>query len=309
MDVNAWGRSAIIWLMMPGGHREMVLKSVRYRPDTIVPCLEDGVRYDDASKKQARWTLTEAIPQVRAAAPGVGVFPRINHPTGEYWRADVDSLVGAGVDGIVIPKAEHADEVRAVADYLTEREAGAGVMTPAQIVAMIETPKGLLAAESLAAADDRVVALLFGREDYSAAVGLMRRHRDSLREGSPELLYARSRVATVAQAYGIGAIDGASFTFVDQDYMRGDASLTARIGFTGKLAAHPAHVESIRYGFTPVDDDIAAAHEIVELERASAERGEAAVGAVRGMEVTPPIVEQARLLLRRAEWARQGTTA
>lgn len=303
MEHHSWGRSAVIWLMMPGGHREMVLKSVRYRPDTIVPCLEDGVRYDERSKRAARESLVGAIAEVRAAAPEVGVFPRINHPSGDYWRDDLDALVAAGIDGLVIPKTEHPDQVRAVAGQLARREAEAGTKRPAEIVVMIETPKGLLAAERLATADHRVAALLLGREDYSAAVGLMRRHQDSLREGSPELLYARSQVATVAQAHEIGAIDGASFTFVDRDYMRADASLTARIGFTGKLAAHPAHVEAIRYGFTPVPEDLTAAEEIVELARTAEQQGEAAVGAVRGMEVTPPIVEQARLLLRRAEWA------
>lgn len=298
-------RHAVIWLMMPGGDLAMVSKAANYAPDVIIPCLEDGVAYNLEAKTSAREALAEFIRGGGHSGEGIATFPRINHPNGPYWRDDVDAVVAAGADGVVIPKCESVDEIEAVEERLSEAEAAKGVPDGfTRVVVMLETAKGVLRAPDLAMATRRGVALLFGREDFSASIGLMRRHADSLRELSPELLYARSQVVLAAQSAGIGSIDGASFTFVDEDYMNRDASLSARIGFTGKLAAHPAHVKAIRYGFTPDPADVDIANRIIELERDALQRGAAAVGGVAGMEVTPPIVAQARLLLERQAWAR-----
>ncbi|HEY8480302.1 MAG TPA: CoA ester lyase [Spirillospora sp.] len=297
----------VIWLMMPGGDRNMIVKSLKYRPDVIIPCLEDGVAYDDEAKKAAREVLADVLGGDAFGSRDVLVYPRINHPSGPYWRDDVDVVVGTEATGIVIPKTESADEVRTVAEYVAAAEARAGRAEGAvRIVAMIETARGVLRAEEIASAHERVRGLLFGREDYSASVGLMRRHADSLAEGSPELLFARSAVVTAAQAAGVEAIDGAAFTLVDEEYIARDASLTARLGFTGKLAAHPAHVAGIRAAYTPDPGDLEAARKMLELERESAAAGTAAVGGVDGMEVTPPVIAQAKLLVRRAAWAEAG---
>lgn len=297
----------VIWLMMPGGDRKMITKSLKYRPDVIIPCLEDGVAYDDEAKKASRAMLADTLGGTTFGSCDVLVYPRINHPSGPYWRADIDAVVGTEASGLVIPKTESADEVRGVAEYVAVAEARAGLpQGTIRIIAMIETARGVLRAEEIAGAHARVRGLLFGREDYSASVGLMRRHADSLGEGSPELLFARSAVVTAAQAAGVEAIDGAAFTLVDEDYINRDASLTARLGFTGKLAAHPAHVAGIRAAYTPDPDDLEVARQMIELERESAAKGTAAVGGVNGMEVTPPVIAQAKLLVRRATWAETG---
>lgn len=289
---------------MPGGDIPMVQKSARYAPDVIIPCLEDGVAYHPDAKDRARADLVKFLNDGAHKKAGIATFPRINHPSSPYWEDDVDALVEAGADGIVIPKAESVEEVRAVENRLSAVEAAAADRhEPLSVVVMLETARGVLRAAELAASTRRGVALLFGREDFSASIGLMRRHADSLAEGSPELLYARSQVVLAAQSAGLGSIDGASFTFADADYMNRDASLTARIGFTGKLAAHPAHVKAIQAGFNPDPADVAVAERIVALETDALARREAPVGGVDGMEVTPPIVDQARLLLERAEWA------
>jgi citrate lyase subunit beta/citryl-CoA lyase len=297
----------VIWMMMPSGRRDMIEKSLKYAPDVIIPCLEDGVRYDDDSKEAARGLLSDVLGGDMFSSKDVLVYPRVNHPTSKWWRDDIDMVVRSEASGIVVPKTESAEEIRDVANYLAEAEASAG--RPAgtlRIVAMIETTKGILRAEEIAHAHERVRGLLFGREDFSASVGLMRRHADMLRDGSPELLFARSTVVTAAQSAGIESIDGAAFTLTDTDYIGRDASLTARLGFTGKLAAHPAHVKGIRYAFTPLEEDLELARAMIAVETDSDADNSAAVAGVAGMEVTPPVVLQAKLLVRRAGWVEQN---
>lgn len=296
-----------IWMMMPGGDASMIVKSLKYQPDVIIPCIEDGVPYNDAAKSEARELLKEVLGGSRFKDVDVLVYPRINHPSGPYWKEDLDAVLQTEASGIVIPKTESAEEVRAVAEQIEAAEIAAGRTAPGlRIIAMIETAKGVLRAEEIASAHPRVRGVLFGREDFSASVGLMRRHEDSLREGSPELLFARSAVVTAAQVAGVEAIDGAAFTLTDMDYINKDASLTARLGYTGKLAAHPAHVKGIRWAYTPVPEDLELASLMVAVESNAEETGEAAVAGVAGMEVTPPVVAQAKLLLKRAEWVKQN---
>lgn len=297
----------VIWMMMPGGNRAMIDKSIRYGPDVIIPCLEDGVSYTDRDKQEARSILREALVDSSFTERDILVYPRINHPSGPYWTDDIAAMIETEASGFVIPKTESADEVRVVVDEIASAEESAGLKEGSiRIIAMIETARGVLRAEEIATSHPRVRGVLFGREDYSASVGLMRRHADSLAEISPELLFAKSTVVTAAQAAGIEAIDGAAFTLHDQTYIDRDASLTARLGFTGKLAAHPAHVDGIRRGFTPDPDDIAVAQQMVQVEQSSEAAGTAAVAGVAGMEVTPPVIAQAKLLLQRAAWSERS---
>lgn len=298
----------VIWMMMPGSDSGLIKKSLKYRPDVIIPCLEDGVAYIPAAKQNARDSLKKDLSGSLFSEIDVLVFPRINHPSSEYWKLDIEMLVETEASGLVIPKTESGDEVREVVKFLEKIEAEKGRKVGLEIIAMIETARGVMRAEEIASAHPRVRGVLFGREDYSASVGLMRRHKDSLAEVSPELLYSRSQVVTAAKSAGVEAIDGAAFTLVDHEYIRRDASLTARLGFTGKLAAHPAHVEGIRAAYTPDPDDLAVAHAMIELETKSKESGVAAVGGISGMEVTPPVIEQAKLLVQRANWAQANAS-
>ena len=298
----------VIWMMMPGSDSGLIKKSLKYRPDVIIPCLEDGVAYIPAAKQNARDSLKKDLSGSLFSEIDILVFPRINHPSSEYWKLDIEMLVETEASGLVIPKTESGDEVREVVKFLEKIEEEKGRKVGLEIIAMIETARGVMRAEEIASAHPRVRGVLFGREDYSASVGLMRRHKDSLAEVSPELLYSRSQVVTAAKSAGVEAIDGAAFTLVDHEYIRRDASLTARLGFTGKLAAHPAHVEGIRAAYTPDPDDLAVAHAMIELETKSKESGVAAVGGISGMEVTPPVIEQAKLLVQRANWAQANAS-
>jgi citrate lyase subunit beta/citryl-CoA lyase len=296
----------IIWMMMPSGDTGLIKKSLKYRPDVIIPCLEDGVAYTPEAKDQARASLKKDLSGTMCTDLDVLVYPRINHPSSDYWKADIEMLVQTEASGLVIPKTESGDEVREVVKFLEAAEAAAGRKVGLKIIAMIETARGVMRAEDIASAHPRIRGVLFGREDYSASVGLMRRHKDSLAEISPELLYSRSQVITAAKSAGVEAIDGAAFTLVDHEYIKRDASLTARLGYTGKLAAHPAHVEGIRSAYTPDPEDLEVAHKMVELETSSAASGMAAVGGIAGMEVTPPVIAQAKLLIKRAEWVEEN---
>ena len=290
--------------MMPGDSEKMIRKSADLRPDAIIPCLEDGVAYTDEAKAAARQLIVRLSQEVDWRSLNVLVYPRINTSNSRYWRDDISALVEGALDGIVIAKEESPDRVRDVDEFLAAEEERVGRSVGSiGLILMVETALGLHRTYELATASRRVEGLLLGREDLQASLGVMRRVSDSLASGSEELLYARGHFVAACKAAGKEAIDGASFVYDDPVYMLRDASLTARLGFTGKLSAHPKHIDSIRAGFAPEASDIQVASEMVERGEAMLADGVAPVFGVAGMEVTPPIVAQARLVLLRAEWA------
>lgn len=297
----------VVWHMMPGDSERMIRKSAELGVDAIIPCLEDGVTYTEEAKQSARELLVRLSTEIDWAGHRVLFYPRINRSNSEYWRDDIAALLNGKPDGLVIAKEESADRIRDVDEFLSLEELRTGRPDRSiPLIVMVETALGLYRTYELATSTPRVQGLLLGREDLSASLGIMRRHSEMISSNHEELLYARSKFVLDCKAAGVEAIDGASFTFTHEGYMQYDASLAARIGFTGKLSAHPKHVAAIRAGFTPDREDVEIAREMVERTKEFQAKGNAPVFGVAGMEVTPPIVDQARLVLARSASAERG---
>jgi citrate lyase subunit beta/citryl-CoA lyase len=297
-------KETIIWHMMPAVAERLVRKSAEFRVDAIIPCLEDGTAYRPEAKEAARRSLVALRSEIDWKSKGIKFYPRINRSNSQYWQDDVRALVPARVDGLIIAKEDSPDRVRDVCNLISEVEEENGIehgATPVTI--MLETALGLVRAYELASADPRVEAIMIGREDLSSSLGIFRRHQELLAGGNIELLYARSAVVAACRAAGKRALDGASMTFTDEDYMAYDCALAARMGFSGKLSAHPKHVEAIRAGFSPLPEDVEIARQMVEGAKEMSAAGDAPVLGVAGLEVTPAVVPQAQLILDRARWA------
>lgn len=162
------------------------------------------------------------------------------------------------------------------------------------IVPLVESARGVIAAEAIAAASPRVVALAFGADDFSADVGL-RRSRWGL-----ELLQARGRVILAAGAAGCGAIDTPTVVLDEPGAVEREARLAKRLGFAGKLVIHPAHVAAVNAAFATAPEEVAAAEAIVRAFDAALASGHGVVR-VEGRMVDRPVALAARRTLERAQ--------
>lgn len=291
----------VIWLMNPAENESMVRGGIENTDaDAFIPCLEDGAAYSDEVKQEAR----EIVQRVKADYDWTekDLYPRINKLNSRYWQDDVDELAPTGPDGFVVPKASSIESTKHLSEYLSDVEADSGLEEGSiGIICMIETTRGLRNAYELATCDERVEGLLFGKEDYSASLRCLKddeKRYETLRSG---LDYSRGKVAVDASAADVEVIDGPPFSYEDTDYMFADCDKSARFGFTGKLVAHPNQIEPARKGFAPSEAEVERARQMLDLEKDAEEHGKAAVGAVESQEVTPPVVDQARLVLERAE--------
>jgi citrate lyase subunit beta / citryl-CoA lyase len=208
--------------------------------------------------------------------------------------ADLAAILRPGLAAIVVPKVERADEVAGLARDLDEREDAAGIARGAvRLVASIESARGLLEAFAIAGCTDRVIALLFGAEDFARDLALPTERE----EEAAELLYARSAVVVAAVAAGRAALDGIWPDVTDVEGLRRDALRGRRLGFGGKSCIHPAQVEPINEVFSPSADELAYARRVLDAFETAQAKGDGAV-ALDGKLLDLPIVERAQQALR-----------
>ena len=269
-------------LFSPGDQPDLLRKAPEVGADVVVFDLEDAVV--PARKDQARETVAAAVAEARADSE---VCVRIN-PLGAGGRADLRAL-GTAPDSVMLPKVERAENVRALDDALTEH----GLDVP--VLALLETPGGVLDAPAIAAVE-ATDGVLLGAEDLSAAAGFARTS-----EGT-EILYARERVVLAAARADADAIDTLYTDFEDTEGLAVDARFAHDIGFGGKMAIHPAQVPVINEAFTPDAEDVDWARRVLAA-RDEAEANKRGVFTVDGEMIDAPLVAQAETILERAHAA------
>jgi citrate lyase subunit beta/citryl-CoA lyase len=295
-------------LMFVPGHRpRMVQRALglgEFTPsslDVAILDLEDGVPPDE--KDRARGAIATAL-GLQSNGEGPARYVRVNRDPGAR-DADLAAVLRFGLDGIVAPKIDNPDEITGLTRDLDEREDAAGIERGSiRVVASIESARGLLAAHAIAGCADRVIALLFGAEDFARDLSL-----PTAREAeAAELVYARSAVVVAAVAARRHAIDGIWPDVTDAEGLRRDALQGRRLGFVGKSLIHPDQVDTCNEVFSPSPAEVAYAQRVVDAFDRAQTRGDGAV-ALDGTLLDQPIVERARrtLLLHDAVARKQRT--
>jgi citrate lyase subunit beta/citryl-CoA lyase len=257
------------YLYVPGDRADRLLGARTRGADALIVDLEDAVA--PANKQAAR----ELVADWLTPEPGPQVWVRIN---AESTTDDLAAVVRPGLDGVVVPKAD-PDVLAAVDARLTALGSDAAVLP------LVESAAGLVRVAEIAAAP-RVLRLGIGEADLIADLGL--------RPGPDraELAPVRLQVVVASAAAGIARPVGATSTdFRDTDAFRESARTLARQGFRGRTAIHPAQVPVIHEVFTPTDDEVATARDV--LDRFDAAGGGGAVDA-RGRFIDAAVVRSAR---------------
>ena len=267
-------------LFVPADEERKIKNSLIAGADAIVLDLEDSILPEKKQFARDRCG-TEALHE--AGLPSILV--RINSPRSEWFEDDLKALRGIRPDGILVPKCESAQDVRAVINAVRAQPWDTGL----DLYPMVESPIGLLRAEQIVTASDSVVAIAFGAEDYCAEMDICRT------AGEPELMQARCTLVTVAKAYGLAAIDSPSLTLDRADEIRSDAVRARALGFTGKFGIHPKQIPILNEIFSPGAKEVEEAREMLEKAGAQGE------GVFRWNErmVDEAVLRRARRILER----------
>ncbi|RLM59316.1 CoA ester lyase [Halobellus sp. Atlit-31R] len=275
-------------LYVPGDDPDKLETAVQTPADVVIFDLEDAVHPDRTP--EARRAVREMLDRDADHDPELAV--RIN-PYGRGGARDVEAVVGDAAtppDSLVLPKADGAAAVEQLRAHV--RDLGADAV---DIVPLIETAEGVVAAEEIAAAAG-VSAVAYGDQDFTADVGA------TVTDDKTESLYARQRLVVAASAAGVDAFDTVYTDIDDVDGLRDQTERIVEFGFDGKLAIHPDQLPVINGAYTPDADAVEWAERVVDR---AADQGSDSVGVftVDGQMIDPPLVERARTILERARAA------
>jgi citrate lyase subunit beta/citryl-CoA lyase len=269
------------WLFVPADSERKIAKALESHADALIFDLEDTVV---PAQKAAARAILKNLPK-RSGGPVWWV--RVNPLASEHHKDDLEVLGIADIHGIVLPKAEGGTDV-------IELSHRTGTIPIHAIVT--ETPGSLFNLMSYQTPGSPLVAMSWGAEDLSAALGASSKYDES---GELAFTYkiARSLCLAGAVAAGVQAVDGVVADFRDEARLKREAEAARREGFTGKLANHPDQVSVINAAFTPSAEDVRQAEEIVAAFEARPNAGVLSVG---GKMVDRPHLVQARRVLERS---------
>jgi len=282
------------WMFVPGHRQKMIDKALGLDADAIMLDIEDGVAPNE--KDTARQLIAEALGHEKAPHSPAR-FVRINAIGHARMDADLEAVVRPGLEGLVCPKVETAEEVRKVDAIVNEREPKLKMTQGGvKLLIAIESPRGLLNAPAIAACSPRVCGLMFGAEDFGRELGL-----PTSREGEArDMLYARSAMVVAAASAHVQAVDGVWVDLKDPEGLVGFARQSRRLGFSGMSSIHPSQIDPINTHFSPTAEEITYAREVVKAFEEANARGDGSI-AFGGQLIDRPIVERARRTLEMAK--------
>jgi len=244
-------------IFVPGINARFVDKAKKLNADIICFDLEDSVL--PAEKVTARKMIVKALRQRAQYNLTKNVYVRINSPESGISGKDLISTIQKGLDGIVVPKVNEESELVELSGLITELEQKRRIeKNRIKLMPSIESAKGIVNAYSIARADLRVNALIFGLYDF-----LHDMHLDYVDNDVTGYSYARMKIPVDARAAGVAAIDAIWQKVDDIAGLRNDAESAKRLGYVGKSIIHPSHIEPVHEIFKPSKIEIGWATKVV----------------------------------------------
>jgi len=285
------------WLFIPGDSEKKLAKGATTGADALIIDLEDAVA--PARRPIARELTRDYL---RSADRSIcQLYVRINPLDGADALLDLAGIIEGKPDGLILPKAATVADSDRLGYYLDALEVAGGIeQGHTKIFPIVtETPGAMLTLDGYQSVNPRVVALAWGAEDLSAAVGAST-NKDENGDLTAPYILARSLCLMAAYAAGVQAVDTVYTDFRDDDGLRTSSNQARRDGFTGKIAIHPNQVGIINDAFTPSADDLTHAHAIIDL---FAENPDAGTLSLDGKMLDKPHLTQAERVIALAKQA------
>lgn len=243
-------------LYVPGNNAKVLAKAKTLPADVLIFDLEDAVAPD--AKLDARNRVCELLVGSNAYHPRETVV-RVNGSDTEWHAKDLSAVVASGADGVLVPKVESAQQVVELVSALEKLKAPSALA----LWVMVETPAAFLRVEDIAAASDRLAALVVGTNDL--VNDMHGRHTP----GRAPISSALTMAVLAARAAGKVVLDGVFNAITDEAGFVAEAEHGRAMGFDGKTVIHPAQIGPANAAFGPSPTEVAFARRVVDsYERA-----------------------------------------
>ena len=274
------------FLFTPGNHPRKVAKVFDAGADAVILDLEDAVA--DAEKITTRGAVREALARPRRCLG----YVRVNGTATEWWQDDIAAVVGPHLDGIVVPKVESAETLRAINLAIGQAERAAGLDEGSiDLMPIIETATGVECASEFAGVVQRVRRLAFGGGDYTLDLDLVWNPDEAVLDYARAKLTHASRLAELEPP-----VDTVVLQIKDDERFSASARRGREFGFAGKLCIHPQQVPLTHAVFTPSPEEIDHARRVVAAFETAEKAGSASIQ-LDGYFIDYPIVYKAQRIL------------
>ena len=280
-------------LMYVPAHNQKLLDSATRRDaDVLLLDLEDSVPVFD--KQQARDNIKEFVK--RDDLNGKLIFPRVNDRESGELLKDLTQLTIEGVNGFLYPKSTKGEDIYFVGKLLEtieyEKHIPVGTF---KLMALIETAGAIVNIKDICeACPNRLVAVVFGCEDY--VTNTQGKHDDA----GKSIFYARNAIVNAARFAGIAPIDTVHIKVHDLEDLEKEVVLGKELGFEGMSVLNPKGLPIIHKYYTPTEEEVAWAREMVELAEEAIREGKG-VAVKDNKFIGPPMVKMAKNILAKHE--------
>lgn len=296
-------------LFGPGSRPALFEKMAASAADVINLDLEDSVA--PADKPEARKNIIRAINDIDWGGKYLSV--RINGLDTPFWYRDVVEVLeeaGDRIDQIMIPKAGCAADIYAVDALVSAIEAAKLRQKRISLEVIIETAAGIAHVEEIAAASPRLQAMSLGAADFAASMGMQttgiggtQENYYMLREGARYWAdpwhWASTAIVAACRTHGVLPVDGPFGDFSDDEGFRAQARRAATLGMVGKWAIHPKQIALANEVFTPSDEQVREARDILAAMEAAKAAGSGAA-TYKGRLIDIASMRQAEVIVRQA---------
>ena len=277
-------------LFVPGNRPDRIVKAFGTGADVVIIDLEDAVPLSE--KESSRPNVREKVAEFADRM----ILVRTNALGSAFVDGDLDEAIVEGVNGIILPKVERADDITKINTLLIEVEKNRSLPEGSiRVFPLIESAAGVQHIYDIVSTKtkpERIYTVMFGAADYTLDMGI-----EMTMEGN-ELFYARSRIAIACRAAGIAPPVDTPFMIdlKNTEALISDARRAKELGFQGKLVIHPNQVEPCNRIFSPLPEEIKKAEKIVKAFEEAEAAGMAAIQ-LEGKFIDYPVVKRSKDIL------------
>jgi len=257
-------------LYMPANNERAVKKGPSLDADVIILDLEDSVA--PALKSDARTAARLAITSLDYGHRQRVV--RTNGVDSPWFSADIEMVLQARPDAILLPKIEHAGTLLQVQQQVDAQAPDSSIA----LWAMLETTTAVVNAVAIANAREqcpRLTTFCIGNNDLAQDAGMRIQSDRTL------LIPWLMQLVLAAKSRQLHILDGVFNDFANLDGFTRECEEGAAMGMSGKTLIHPSQISIANTAFAPTQEDIARANAIVNAF-ALAENKQAGVLQING---------------------------
>lgn len=276
-------------MFVPAHNQKFLDSSLKRDADVLLLDIEDSVPVCD--KQLARDNIIEFVR--RPEAKQKLVFPRVNDRESGELLKDLYQLTIPGIAGFMYPKSTKEEDVYFVGKLIEtieyEKRIPVGTF---KLIPLIETAGAIVNIKEICTACSRVIAVAFGCEDY--VTDLQGKHDSD----GQSIFYARNAIVNAARAAGILPIDTVHINVHDLNDLERNLILSKNLGFEGMLVLNPKELPLVNQYFSPSEEEVAWAEEMVQLTAEAKAEGKG-VAVKEGKFIGPPMLKMAENILEK----------